>query len=158
MRVTRAGELCGFDVVSALLPSEVEPALDAALQGLNEVSARGREARVERLLADAKKRAGILDKLRGRAAERVQSARGAVPSELFEGRSGDGRVTVTLDGAFAYVHLTVAPGTPVEAALDGAREALAAAGAEVERCWASVLDGEGEEAREGADPAPAEPG
>lgn len=151
-QVTRAGELTGFDVVSPLLPSEMEPVLDEALKALGAVGAKAREARVERLVHEAKKRAGLIDKLRGRAAERIDAARRSVPVELFEGQSEDGRVAVTLDGGFGYVRLVVAPGTPVDAALAGVRQAYAAAVAEVERCWTSVLDearGEAPEAPDG---------
>lgn len=146
VHVRRDGALGGLEVKSPLAPEEVEPALSAALFEISRLCAQARERRVEALLVEGKKRAGLFDKLRGRAKERIEAARQAVLAELFSGASKGGEVVVTLDGAFGFQALRVAEGTVLDAAWQGLLEAHAAALAAVEKAWHDQI----EEAKEQA--------
>jgi DNA-binding protein YbaB len=126
------GELNGIEVVSSLVAEEVQPALEQALRALAPKSEAARHARIDAHKKAVSKKAGMLDKIRGKASQRLEAAERNLPTELFEGSAGS--VTIYVDGMLGFVKLDVVAAIGVEEAaglvpraLDNAQSAALAA-------------------------------
>jgi DNA-binding protein YbaB len=136
------GRMTSIEVIAPLLAEEVQPALDKALTALAPKTLAARRETLEAHKKAVRKKAGVLDKLRGKAAERLAEAEANLPTELFEGKAGS--VTVHVDGELGFVRLDVTAAIGVEEAgrlvpeaLDNARGAALAA-------WERVVVGAAE--------------
>jgi len=145
---TPDGRLSGVEVVSPLLPEEVAPALETALTELSRRSETARRGRVEAHVKACRKKAGILDKLSGKAKERLARAEEKMPAEMFDGRAG--AVGITLDGGLGHVSVTVDDGCAAVEAIGLLKRATAAAEDKALEAWEREVLGAAEE----EEPAP----
>lgn len=142
------GTLTGVEVLSPLAPEEVPVALDAALKSLEARRTSSSEARLVGHLKAVRSRAGMVDRLRGRASHREEAAHDVVPAEVFAGVAGP--LTVRLDGRFGYRSLEVVPGTGAREAGGYLSRAFEEACKACEARWQEVVLGPEEEASDDA--------
>jgi hypothetical protein len=154
----RDGRITGVDVLSPLEEREVQPSLEKALQSLEAGGAESREALLEGRLKDIRKKAGMLDRLRGKAGHREEAARQLLPGEVFQGASPGERVLVSIDGNLGFMAVRTKPGVTIEQAVADLPHAVEAAQTAVFERWeqAILADGDEDESEGGAEAAAAE--
>lgn len=146
------GDVTGVEVLAPLEPAEVEPALQQAFMALEQRRAASSQKRLDEHLRAVRKKAGMMDRLRGRVTHREEAAHDVVPAEIFEGNAGP--VHVSVDGRFGFVRLRVDGGTSAREAGGFLPRALEEACKACEGRWEEVVLGADDDEKSAEGPEP----
>jgi hypothetical protein len=141
---TPDGRLTGVEVKEGLEPREVQPSVERVLTELSRMAEERHREEVEARIKATRKKAGILDKLSGKAKDRLEAAHAKMPTELFDGRAG--AVGITIDGNLGFVRAVVDDGCTASEAFGLIKRATEAAEEKALAAWEQEVLGASEAA------------
>ena len=142
MSANESGEVQSIEMASPLLPNEIGPALTRLHQELNALDKESRDERLQKVLDAARKKAGILERVSGKAQNRQVDALTRLPDERFRGESGG--IVCEVSGDFA-VHAIECEGIEAALVISKYNDAVEAARLIAEQAWTRAIEKEAEE-------------
>lgn len=153
LHVNEKGVIKSIEMASMITPEEIAPALSRLFVEVNTLDKEARADRLEVVLERARKKAGIIERVSGKAQNRQSEALEHLPSEEYRGPPGD--LVAIVQGDFSLLRFE-SNGLTATDAIARCEKAIEAARKVAEEAWISAVEKQAEEEPEPAAPPEAD--